>query len=77
MAAYKLLIKPSAAKEIEAVGAKADRRRIVDRIMALAANPRPVGNEKLAGRDGHHRVRQGDFRIVYSVDDVQELIVVI
>lgn len=49
MAEYKLLIKPSAAKEIDAVGTKRDRQRIVGRIQSLAIEPRPPGSEKLAG----------------------------
>ena len=49
MAGYRLLVKPSAAKEIEAIGTKRDRQRIVSRIQALGAEPRPAGCEKLAG----------------------------
>lgn len=71
MAGYRLLIKTSAAKEIEAVGSKADRQRIVVRIQALAANPRPQGSEKLAGYVDRLRVRQGSYRIVYLVDDAR------
>ena len=69
MAGYRLLIKPSAGKEIEALGHKKDRQRIVNRIAALASEPRPVGCEKLAGVEGRYRIRQGEFRIVYAVDD--------
>ena len=69
MAAYRILIKPSAAKEVEAVDSKADRRRIVEKIAALAATPRPHGCEKLAGFDDRYRIRQGQFRIVYLIDD--------
>ena len=69
MAAYRLRIKPSAAKEIEAVGTKADRKRIVGRIQALADDPRSAGSEKLAGAANHYRVRQGQYRIVYLIDD--------
>ena len=69
MAGYRLLIKPSAAKEIEAPGQKKDRKRIVNRIGALASEPRPTGCEKLAGPEGRYRIRQGQFRIVYAVDD--------
>ena len=58
MAGYRVLIKPSAAKEIDAIGAKNDRQRIVTRILALADEPRPVGCEKLAGAEG--RYREGD-----------------
>jgi mRNA interferase RelE/StbE len=69
VAAYRILIKPSAGKEIEAIGAKKDRQRIVARILALANEPRPVGCDKLAGAERRYRVRQGQFRIVYAVDD--------
>ena len=74
MGGYRLLIKPSAGKEIEALGRKKDRQRIVNRIAALASEPRPTGCEKLAGADGRYRVRQGQFRIVYAVDDASRTV---
>ena len=67
MASYSLLIKPSATKELEAVPLK-DRRRVVARVRELTAQPRPMGAEKLSGRD-LYRVRQGDYRIVYQIAD--------
>ncbi|MGB3563875.1 MAG: type II toxin-antitoxin system RelE/ParE family toxin [Thermoanaerobaculia bacterium] len=73
MAKSRVLIKPSALKEIEAVPRKKDRLRIVRRIEGLADNPRPPGCQKLSGQD-RYRVRQGEYRIVYSVED-EELIV--
>lgn len=73
MARYKLLIKPSAVKEIEAIPLKRDRQRIVDRIHKLAENPRPVGCEKLSGQE-KYRVRQGRYRILYAIAD-QDLVV--
>ena len=77
MASYKVLIKASAAKEIETVGQKSDRRRIVSRIMALAEEPRPVGCENLVGADDRSRVRVGRYRVVYSIADAELLVVVI
>ena len=75
MASYRLLIKPSAVKEIETIP-KNDRARIVKRIQGLTENPRPSGCEKLSG-DEKYRVRQGWYRIVYSIDDqIQEVLVV-
>ena len=65
MGNYKILIKPSAAKELEAVP-KRDRLRIVRKIQALAQNPRPPGCEKLSAEE-KYRVRRGWYRIVYSV----------
>jgi mRNA interferase RelE/StbE len=68
VARYRILIKPSAAKEIEAIASKKDRQRIVDRIMRLADDSRPPGCEKLSGQD-KYRVRQGCYRIVYAIED--------
>jgi mRNA interferase RelE/StbE len=76
VASYKVLIKASAAKEIETVGQKRDRQRIVSRILALAEEPRPVGCEKLGGVGDRYRVRVGRYRIVYSIAD-DELVVVV
>jgi mRNA interferase RelE/StbE len=69
VALYSLFIKPSAGKELEAIGSKADRLRIVGRIRSLAEQPRPQRSEKLAGYDDRYRVRQGNYRIVYAIDD--------
>jgi mRNA interferase RelE/StbE len=69
VAKYRILVKPSAAKEIETVGSKNDRRRIVGKIEGLSAEPRSSGAEKLAGYDDRYRVRQGNYRIVYLIDD--------
>jgi len=77
VASYKVLIKASAAKEIETVGQKRDRQRIVSRILALAEEPRPVGCEKLAGVDDRYRLRVGRYRVVYSVADAELLVVVV
>ena len=77
MARYRLSIKQSAAKELEAVAHRTDRRRLVTRIEALAGDPRPPGCEKLAGHLGRYRVRQGDYRVVYSVDDGDRVVLVV
>ncbi len=74
MAGYRLSIKPSAAKEIEALP-KNDRIRVIKRIKDLSENPRSPGCEKLSGND-KYRVRQGQYRIVYSVSD-KELVVLV
>ena len=71
MAAYRLLIKASAGRELERLGTRADRLRIVDRIQTLAEDPRPHGCEKLAGYADRFRIRQGNYRVVYLVDDKQ------
>ena len=72
MAKYRVLIKPSAAKELEAVDHKKDRQRIVASILSLANDPRPAGCEKQSGEDDRYRIRVGRYRVVYSIED-QEL----
>jgi mRNA interferase RelE/StbE len=75
VANYDLRIKPSAAKELEALQTK-DRRRIVSKIQNLAAEPRPQGCEKLTGQD-RFRLRQGNLRILFEVDDGQQMVTVV
>jgi mRNA interferase RelE/StbE len=69
VASYRVLIKPSAAKEIEAVDQKKDRQRIVVSIQGLAKEPRPVGCEKLGGEGDRYRLRVGRYRVVYTIAD--------
>lgn len=77
MAAYSLEIKRSAAKELDAVEPRVQRQRLVARIRALAAVPRPPGALKLAGDAPRFRLRQGDYRILYEVDDGARRIVIV
>jgi mRNA interferase RelE/StbE len=67
MAEYRVLLRRSVGKDLERVP-KRELRRILGRIGLLAQDPRPPGHEKLAG-ENRYRVRQGDYRIVYSVQD--------
>ena len=67
MAKYRIDIKRSAQKEIESIGTKKERQRIVRRIAALAADPRPPGCEIVSARDHYYRVRQGRYRIIYEI----------
>ena len=75
MANYKILIKPSAKKELEKLPKK-DLQKIVNKIQNLAVNPRPAGCEKLSG-DDKLRIRQGNYRIVYSIEDSALIVFVV
>jgi mRNA interferase RelE/StbE len=77
VASYRVLIKASAAKEIEAVDPKKDRQRIVAAIRSLADDPRPPGCEKLAGEDDRYRIRVGRYRIIYSIEGKELLVFVV
>lgn len=74
-ASYSLRIKRSAEKELRRLP-KADLRRIVERVERLATEPRPPGCEKLFA-ENVYRVRQGDYRILNSIDDEEGAIEVI
>lgn len=75
MESYKIVIKRSAAKEIEKIPPK-DRTRIVEKIRALATDPTPVGSKKLSGQE-KYRLRQGNYRILYQIENEQLIIVVV
>lgn len=76
MARYRILIKPSAVKEIEKIPFKKDRQRIVSKISGLAENPRPRGCEKLSSQD-KYRIRQGRYRIIYAIEDTDLIVTVV
>jgi mRNA interferase RelE/StbE len=75
VASYELFIKPSASKEIEALS-KQERRRIVAKIASLSRDPRPPNCEKLSGQD-RYRLRQGNYRILYEIQDLALVVVVV
>ena len=75
MAKYRIYFRKTAAKELEKLP-KATLRKVVDRIEDLSTNPRPAGCEKLS-RLELYRIRQGDYRIVYSIQDSELTIWVI
>ncbi|MDG4476958.1 type II toxin-antitoxin system RelE family toxin [Thiovibrio frasassiensis] len=69
MAVYNLFFKDSVRKDLDSIP-KNDLRRIIEGIESLAANPRPLGCEKLSGQE-KYRLRQGNYRIIYSIQDTQ------
>ena len=77
MARYSIHLKASAAKEVEAIEPKKVRRQVVDKIRSLADDPRPRGCEKLSGQANRYRIRQGVYRIVFSVEDSELIVFVV
>ncbi|MBF0105142.1 MAG: type II toxin-antitoxin system RelE/ParE family toxin [Deltaproteobacteria bacterium] len=75
MDSYKVKIKPSAVKELKHLPKK-DLKRAVSKIRGLANNPRPEGCIKLSGSE-KYRIRQGNYRIVYSIQDDVLVVVVV
>jgi len=75
VASYRIEVKRSAAKEVAGLP-KADCQRVVAKLQALADEPRPHGCEKLTG-DEKYRVRQGNYRILYEIDDDARTITIV
>jgi mRNA interferase RelE/StbE len=73
---YEVRLKPSAERALRKLPREI-QRRIASRLDSLGGDPRPSGCEKLAGADRLYRVRTGDYRIVYRVDDDVLVVLVI
>ena len=73
MVAYALTFARSAQKELERLNDPL-RNRVLRRIESLATNPRPSGCRKLEGTDDLWRMRSGDYRVIYSIDDGRRLV---
>jgi len=72
MAGFEILFKESVYKELKSIP-KTDLKKILSKIELLANDPRPTGSQKLTGLE-LYRVRQGQYRIVYSIHDNELLI---
>jgi mRNA interferase RelE/StbE len=75
MESYRLAVKESVAKDLRTVP-NADVARILARVNALSEDPRPSGCEKLSGQE-RYRLRQGDYRILYEIDDGRRTVTVV
>jgi len=75
MAAYNIFFKKSVWKDFEPI-TKEDLERILTRITMLSKDPRPPGCEKLTGQE-RYRLRQGRYRIVYSIQDDEHTVWVV
>lgn len=70
---FSILLAPPAERQLKALNHSV-QKRIVKRLRTLRRNPRPQGVKKLTGDDNLYRIREGDYRIIYSIQD-KELIV--
>ncbi|MEY3867473.1 MAG: hypothetical protein RLZZ338_1364 [Cyanobacteriota bacterium] len=68
MSDYQIIIKPSALKSLDTLPLEISTR-INAKIISFASNPRPLGCLKLTGKDNTLRLRVGDYRVIYTVDD--------
>jgi mRNA interferase RelE/StbE len=73
MAAYTILFARAARKELELLDNNSVNR-ILSKIESLSDNPRPMGCEKLKGEENLWRIRIGNYRVIYSIDDKAHII---
>ena len=73
MASYRVVLASSAEKELKRLSGLLIAR-IISRLENLSSNPRPPGCKKLKGGDREWRIRVGDYRVVYTVDDSKALV---
>ena len=72
MADYRIILSRSAVKEFETLPGNVIER-VRQKIRSLASNPRQTGVKKLHGRPDY-RVRVGDYRILYTIDDGEKIV---
>ncbi|HXE52167.1 MAG TPA: type II toxin-antitoxin system RelE/ParE family toxin [Tepidisphaeraceae bacterium] len=70
---YRLILKPSAEKQLADL-TKSLQRRIVEKLAQLETEPRMSGTVKLTGARNCYRVRVGNYRIVYAIDDANNTV---
>ncbi len=75
-AAYAVDLNRSAQKEIRALDATV-RVRVIQAIHLLAAEPRPPGCRKLVGSVNRWRIRIGEYRVIYSINDDERLVEIV
>jgi mRNA interferase RelE/StbE len=72
---YQVIFQPAVQRDLKSIS-RDDVNRILRRTEALAHNPRPAGSLKV-GDPSMYRVRQGDYRIIYQVDDAQRVVLIL
>lgn len=73
---YSVVFKPSAAKELRKIN-RNDQTRIAKKIQELTSNPYPPGVKKIVGGDGEFRLRVGNYRVIYDVEEGWLIILVL
>ncbi|BFU93578.1 MAG: Addiction module antitoxin (fragment) [Nitrospira sp.] len=73
---YSILLAPPAERQLHSFS-PAIQKRLVKRMKALQHDPRPAGVKKLAGGDDLYRIRKGDYRIIYMIQDKELTVLVL
>jgi mRNA interferase RelE/StbE len=73
MTMYRVFLERAAEKDLKNLSSKL-HNRMIGALQVLARNPRPSGCRKLTGADSDWRIRVGDYRIVYEIDDADQIV---
>jgi mRNA interferase RelE/StbE len=73
VAEYSITFARSARKELESLPPQLGQR-ILGKIAALSSGPRPAGVKKLHGEDDLWRIRVGDYRVIYEINDAAKTV---
>jgi mRNA interferase RelE/StbE len=73
---YTILLAPPAERQLKAF-APPIQKRLVKRLKTLRDNPRPYGLKELAGEENLYRIREGDYRIIYRIEDKKLIVLVV
>ncbi len=74
MGSYELVVRPSVYQDVRDIPPK-DLKRILRRMEALRDEPRSLNSVKLSGQEAY-RVRQGNYRVVYEINDAEQTVVI-
>jgi mRNA interferase RelE/StbE len=69
MSSYTVVLTKSAEKELHKLPSRVINR-LISLLKSLEINPRPAGCKKLKGHKNLWRVRSGDYRIIYAIEDI-------
>lgn len=73
---YRIIIPRLVQKQLDDLPKK-QRERLISAIRLLVDEPRPSGVKKLKGYDKTYRIRVGDYRIIYKIEDQEKLILIL
>jgi mRNA interferase RelE/StbE len=76
MPAYKVILAPKAEEQLDALQ-KTEAKRVAAGFLRLGAAPRPQKAEKISGHPPFRRIRVGDYRVIYAVDDESRIVVIV
>lgn len=73
MARYKIKVAKSVEKDLQDIP-KSDLKKIIQKISSLESDPKPVGVQKLSGIDEKYRIRSGNYRIIYEINEKEKIV---